>query len=481
MVRLWRRDTLDPEYVDDHRRKLHLAIIQDSVSHNEMPPDAYFTGGLRKMLILPDASLNSTKRWYSLIVLTLVYALNQADRFIMSTLTEPIKHDLNLSDAGIGFLSGVSLAIFYGIAGLWIAVLADRSNRRNIVVASLAIWSALTALSGVASNFTQLVLVRTGVGIGEAGGTAPSHSMVADLFPARSRPRALAIYGIGVSLGVAMASFGGRLSESIGWRHVFFILGVPGILLAVLIWFTVPEPRRGRLDSIKHSNKASLLDTLRYSFAQPFLRHQLWASFVYCLASWGFIWWLPAFLQRSHGMSTGEAGTFLGVLNGIGGTAGLIASVWLMRVLEKRDPAWVARVAAILVTTAMIPAVIALCVSSTLVTEICLWITIPIIYSLYGPTFALLQNATPVMMRTQISAISLLIINIANLVVAPLGVGWTSDLLATAYGTESLRIAMIPFTAVGFWGAYHYWISAKTLGAAMINAGTCDIAEPIAI
>jgi predicted MFS family arabinose efflux permease len=393
---------------------------------------------------------------------------------MMSSLLEPIKHDLQLSDASVGFLSGVALAIFYVAAGLPIAALADRSNRRNIVVASLAIWSGLTAICGFTQTYSQLLLMRIGVGIGEAGGTAPSHAILSDLFPARLRPRVLAIFGIGVSIGVGFASWGGWLSERIGWRPVFFVFGIPGILLALLIGATVSEPSRGALDHAKKGVSAGLGDTLRYIVREPSLRHQMWAAFAFCLASWGLIWWLPAYLVRSHGMTVGDAGALLGWMHGLGGTAGLVGSVWLMRWFEGRDLRWPARAAAIMLAAATVPALVAVSTHDTSLAKGMLWIFISVIYGLYGPMFSLLQNTSPAAMRSQVAAIGLLVINIANLVIAPIAVGWASDLLTPHYGSESLRVALIVLSLFGFWGAFHYWACARELAGAMQRAGTQD-------
>jgi predicted MFS family arabinose efflux permease len=411
------------------------------------------------------------RRWYVLGIMTLVYALNQADRFMMSSLLEPIKRDLNLSDTGVGFLSGVALALFYVAAGLPIAALADRSNRRNIVTASLAIWSGMTALCGLTRTYVQLLLVRIGVGIGEAGGTAPSHALLSDLFPARQRPQVFAIFGAGASLGVAAASWGSWLSERIGWRPVFFVFGIPGIFLALLIRMTVAEPSRGAADPACESVKAGLFDTLRYIGRESCLRHQMWASFSFCLASWGLLWWLPAYLVRSHGMTVGQAGALLGWMHGIGGTGGLIASVVLMRWLESRS-LQPARAAAVLVFLATVPALIAVITHDTALTTAMLWVFITIAYGLFGPTFSLLHNTSPPAMRSQMSAICLLVINVANLVIAPLGVGWVSDSLAPEYGNESLRVALIGLSLFGFVGAYHFWACARDLRGAMQRAGT---------
>jgi predicted MFS family arabinose efflux permease len=404
--------------------------------------------------------------------MTLVYALNQADRFMMSSLLEPIKRDLQLSDTGVGFLSGVALAIFYVLAGLPIAALADRSNRRNIVVASLAIWSGMTALCGLTRTYTELLLVRIGVGVGEAGGTAPSHALLSDLFPARQRPRMFAIFGVGASIGLAIASWGSWLSERIGWRPVFFVFGIPGVFLAFIIRITVSEPTRGAADSDGGTSRAGLFDTLHYIAAEPCLRHQMWASFSFCLASWGVLWWLPAYLVRSHGMTVGQAGALLGWMHGIGGTIGLVASVVLMRWAEYRDLRWPARTAAALVFVATALSLLALSTRDTSLTVIVLWVFITVVYGLFGPTFSLLHNTSPPAMRSQMSAICLLVINVANLVIAPLAVGRASDMLAPHYGGESLRIALIALSLFGFLGAYDFWACARDLEGSMQRAGT---------
>jgi MFS family permease len=176
----------------------------------------------------PAASIGVARRWYVLVNLTLVYALSIADRFVMSTLIEPIKAALHLSDSRIAFLTGTSLALFYVTAGIPLAALADRTNRRTMVAIALGAWSFMTACSGIAQNFTQLMLARIGVGIGEAGGTPPSTSLVSDYFPWRQRAFALTVYGIGASLGSMLGSSAGYVSDAWGWRMAFFVLGVPG-------------------------------------------------------------------------------------------------------------------------------------------------------------------------------------------------------------------------------------------------------------
>ena len=234
--------------------------------------------------------LSAPRRWYVLLVLTLVYALSIADRYVMSTLIEPIKADLKVSDSAIGFLTGVSLALFYVTAGLPLASLADRANRRTMIALALGAWSAMTALCGVAQNFWQLLLARIGVGVGEAGGTPPSTSLLSDYFPWRRRAFALSVYSIGASLGSMLGSSAGYASDAWGWRTAFLLLGIPGLAFAILIRFTVREPQRGQLDEGPAPLKAGLLATLRFTTRQPALLHTLIGASVYTLWAWGLMW-----------------------------------------------------------------------------------------------------------------------------------------------------------------------------------------------
>ena len=189
-----------------------------------------------------------SRRWYVLALLALIYALNIADRFVMSTLIEPIKAELHLSDSAVAFLTGVALAVFYVSAGLPLATLADRVNRRNLVALALSAWSIMTSVCGLAQSYGQLLLCRLGVGIGEAGGTAPSHSLICDYFQWRDRAFALSLFSLGASMGSMLGSAAGYISDAWGWRSAFFALGLPGMACALILRITVAEPRRGRLD-----------------------------------------------------------------------------------------------------------------------------------------------------------------------------------------------------------------------------------------
>jgi len=194
----------------------------------------------------PRPTYSGGYRKYVLLALTGVYIFNFIDRQILVILQESIKAELDLSDTQLGLLTGFAFAIFYVTLGLPVARLADRSNRRNIITIALTIWSAMTAISGLASNFVQLLLARIGVGIGEAGGSPPAHSMISDYYPKNKRATALAIYSTGIYIGILLGYLlGGWLDEYFGWRRALMVLGVPGVIYAVIFYFTVQEPPRG--------------------------------------------------------------------------------------------------------------------------------------------------------------------------------------------------------------------------------------------
>ena len=403
------------------------------------------------------------RRWYVLLVLTLVYALSIADRFVMSTLIEPIKGDLGLSDSSIGFLTGSSLAFFYVTAGLPLATLADRTNRRTMIALALGAWSVMTTLCGFARNYWQLLLTRIGVGVGEAGGTPPSASLLSDYFAPRRRALALSVFSVGASLGSMLGSSAGYASDAWGWRAAFYVLGVPGVAVALLVAFTIREPERGRLDDAPVIARTSLKDTLRFTRAQPALLHTWMGATVYTLWSWGLMWWTPSFLVRSHHMVLGDAGGALALMHGIGGTAVLLITMLLMGPLGKRDPRLVPLFVAACIAIGTVPSIVAYSVASTRTALLMLWLFVPLSYAPFGPTFALLQNLVPASMRAQAVAVMLFCSNIANLVIAPQAVGFASDWLHPVYGAESLRHVLIPMAFTGFWAAWHYWRCAKYL------------------
>jgi MFS family permease len=406
-------------------------------------------------------------RWYVLAVLTVVYALNIADRFSISTLIEPIRKEFHLSDGRVAFLTGGALGLFYVTVGIPVALLADRANRRNILALSLAIWSGVTALCGLTRSYAQLMLARFGVGIGEAGGTPPSTSILADKFPPARRPLALTIFALGASLGAWLgSSVAGQAAERGGWRLAFLVLGIPGIVIALLVWLTVREPRRGQLDAaVAVAVTASPMDTLRFVAKQRSAVHLLIGGSVATFWSWGLMWWTPAFLQRSHHLTVGQAGQMLGHMHLIAGTAGTVLAGLLMAARSAADPRYVARLLACVTALTTIPSIFLYWVVPEKAAVVLLWIFVPAVYFYIGPILGLLQNVVPANMRATTCAILLFTANIANLLLAPQIIGWLSDWFSASFGTgaESLRWALLLLAPTGFWAAWHLWASAATI------------------
>ncbi len=417
--------------------------------------------------VSPLSSALSRDRWYVLGVLTVVYALNIADRFSISTLLEPIRHELDLSDGGVAFLTGVALALFYVTVGIPVAALADRANRRNILAVALAVWSAMTAACGLAQNYWQLLLGRFGVGIGEAGGTPPSSSILADKFPPARRPMALTIFALGACLGAWLgSSVAGEVAERHGWRAAFLVLGIPGLFIALLVWLTVREPRRGQLDA--HSAPlppTTVRATLSFIKAQRSALHLLLGISVATLWSWGLMWWTPTFLQRSHHMTVGEAGQLLGPMHLIAGTAGTLLAAWLVGRRAAADPRYISRLLGVFTALSTIPSIALYWVPSESAATVLLWIFVPAVYFYIGPVLGLMQNVMPSNMRATSCAIALFTANVANLIIAPQFIGWLSDWFAASFGAgnESLRWALLLLAPTGFWAAWHLWTSGATI------------------
>jgi MFS family permease len=225
-------------------------------------------------------------RWHVLGAMTAVYAFSIADRYVVSTLIEPIKADLQLSDTGVATLTGVSLAIFYVFCGLPLARVADRTNRRDMIAVALAAWSVMTVACGLAQSFWQFMLARIGVGVGEAGGTPPAQSLLSDYFPWRARAFAMSVFSIGASLGSMLGSMAGYVSDLWGWRVAFLALGIPGALWAIVVKFSIDEPQRGALD-VRGDSPATLRETFRFVMGQSALLHAIAAASVWTLWSWG--------------------------------------------------------------------------------------------------------------------------------------------------------------------------------------------------
>lgn len=395
------------------------------------------------------APRRSAYRYYVVAVLVLIYAVNFLDRQIMAILVAPIGKDLSLSDTQLGMLSGVAFALFYATLGLPIARLADRYNRVRIIAISCAIWSGFTICCGMAGNFFQLAAARVGVGIGEAGGSPPSYSIIADYFPPQERGYAMSLYSLGIPLGITLGTaFGAVVANAYGWRVAFFAAGAPGLVLAVLLLTTVREPLRGGLDTVNEASKdSSLLKSLRAFFSDPVLRSTALSAGLSAFCGYGATAWAPAYLIRTMGMTLPEVALWYSLVNGIAMATGIFLSGWVADRWARTNPGAYALMPG-LGLLATIPFFIGFLLAPSWPLALALFVVPGLTFSMYlAPALSVIQNAVHPSERSTSGAILLLMINLIGLSGGPFLVGWVSDHLAPSFGTGSLRFglaALIP-------------------------------------
>lgn len=381
---------------------------------------------------------------YVLLILTGVYTFNFIDRQILVILQESIKGELGLSDTQLGMLTGLTFALFYVTLGIPIARLADKGNRRNIVAASLAIWSLMTALSGFAANFIQLLLARVGVGVGEAGGSPPAHSMISDYFPPEQRATALSIYSIGIYIGILIGYLaGGWIDQFFGWRMALLTLGIPGVLYALILLFTVKEPPKGHSDLEKTNDlpENSFWEVIALLFTKRTFVFVALACGIHTFANYGVGNFFAPFLARVHEMPVGQIGTWLGLTTGFGGMIGTFLGGYLGDKLAHRDMRWYLWLPVIAEFVNFAPSVGAFFLSNTSLVLFFYFLTALLTAVYLGPSIAVTHNLVDAKKRALASAILFFVLNLIGLGFGPLIIGYISDLLAPQYGVESLRYA----------------------------------------
>jgi MFS family permease len=414
--------------------------------------------------VAAQASAAGPSRWryYVLALLTIIYALNFLDRTIFNVLIEPIKKEFFLSDTTMGLLAGFGFVLFYSLLGIPIARVADRINRRNIVAAAFAFWSAATALCGMASSVTTLALARIGVGIGESAGTPASQSLIADLFDKNDRPRALGIYAIGTYLGVFMGYFlGGYINQYYGWRMAFFVAGLPGLALAAVLWLTVSEPRRGAM--AETFSPEPLGPTLGFLASQRTFVVVLIGFCLTTYTNYATAAWIPPFLARVHHLNSAEIGTYAGTFKGLFGMAGTLVGGLVVAQISRRDDRW--KLWAPAITSGLAGPVFAVCMLTpdfgTMVAALAA--TSFLVGFHLGPIFAIAQTVARPSMRALASAIILLTATCFGQGVGPLAVGMINDALKNDYGADAVRYSLLSAAATTTLGALLFVWAAATI------------------
>lgn len=405
---------------------------------------------------LPDGR---SRRWL-LGVLVAVNTFNYVDRNVVSVLLEQIKHDFGATDEQMGLLTGAVFMVVHSVMGIPFARWADRGSRRNVVAIGLTVWSAMTALSGFARSFLMLVFLRMGVGIGEASGAPAAHSMISDAFPPSQRARALSIFGLGVYLGIMFGYLAaGWIGQALGWRTTLIVLGTPGLLLALVVRFTVTEPPRSPGIAQHPFGEVVGFMLRQRAFVCLLLAASFHAGSAYSVAIWS-----PTLLIRVHDFSLGAVGTTLGLITGlVGGIGGLLGGIWADR-LSVNDRRWYARLTALAAFGAVPFAVCFALAGSPLLALVSF---APLIFATgvyQGPLFAMHQFLARPRMRAMAVAIHLFTVSILGGGIGPWLVGRLSDGWRPEYGDDALRYAFLVVVCVGAVGAgVFYLLAAITL------------------
>jgi predicted MFS family arabinose efflux permease len=375
-----------------------------------------------------------------LAMLLLVYTINFLDRQILGMLVQPIKAELHLTDSQLGALGGIAFAVLYALLGVPLAVVADRTSRSWVIALSLAVWSLFTALCGIATGFGTLFVFRIGVGVGEAGGVAPSYALIADYFPPQQRSRALAIYSLGVPVGLAAgAMLGGYLAQAVSWRSAFLTVGLAGIIIMPLFkWMVRDLPRTGSTVA-----RAAIRPVFAILARKPSFWLMAFAASFSSLVGYGLAFWVPSVLVRSYGFSLVAASRYLGSLLLIGGCAGLFAGGWLADRLGGRDRGVYARLPAFAWLIAVPLFAAAFLSPSPMVAWLFFVLPNGLNIVWLGPVTTAVQNLVPVSMRATASASFLVINNLIGLGLGPLALGMMSDAMTHRFGQEALRYSAL--------------------------------------
>jgi len=405
-------------------------------------------------------------RAWLLIILLIILAFNYVDRLALGLVLQNIKTDLHLSDTQLGLLTGFAFAVFYSVMGIPIARWADRGNRVTIIALTTALWSAMVALSGSAASFTQLLLIRVGVAIGEAGHVPPAHSLIATNFARAQRPSAVATYMLGGSFSVLIGYFGaGWLNELYGWRMTFVLLGLPGLALAAVAKLVLREPRLSAASTthIAPAAQPSMAEVCVTLWRIPTFRHLLFAFSMIFFFGFGLSQWLPAFFMRSHAMQTGELGTWFALIFGMSGLCGTYIGGRLATRYAANDERLQLKVLAVLFGSLVFIRPITFLVPDHYLAFIAMIPTTLVIYVGDGPLFAVIQTLVPERMRAVSIALIYLFANLIGMGLGPLTVGALSDFLRPWAGEESLRYALIAICPGYVWVTWYLWRASQTV------------------
>ena len=412
---------------------------------------------------------------WALGLLFLVYTSNFVDRTILSVLQQPIKEELKLTDAQLGLLGGFAFALLYSTLGIPIARLAERRSRKTIITASVLVWSAMTACCGLAQSYGTLFLFRVGVGVGEAGASPPAHSLIADYFPPKRRATALSIYSLGIPIGVLVGSvLGGLIAQRYGWRPAFAVVGLPGLVLALLTQLTLKEPPRGHSEGGEAVGAAtpSFMAVVKQLAGRPSFLHVAAGASLTSFASYGIGAFAAPYFIRTFHLSLTQAGLVLGLISGVAAAVGTLGGGLVTDRAARRDVRWYVWTPAIGLVIAT-PLYIAGYLAPNWPLAVAILIFPPVFqYSYLGPSFGVMHNMVPPRMRATATALLFLAINFIGLGFGPTLVGLASDLFAAHQFAGSPQIGGFAFLCPG---------GKAALGASPALSGACRSASAFGV
>ncbi len=439
---------------------------------------------------------------WAMTLLLLVYTSNFVDRTVLSVLQQPIKEELHLSDGQLGVLGGFAFALFYSVLGVPIARLAERRSRKSIIAISVLVWSGMTALCGLSGGFWSLFLCRVGVGVGEAGASPPAHSMIADYYPPERRTTALSVYSLGIPLGSLLgAVLGGIVAQRHGWRAAFYVVGLPGVVLAALAQLTLREPVRGASEPLAVEPGAappSLREVLARLLARPGFVHMAAGASLASFAGYGINAFAAPYFIRTFGLGLAQTGLIFGLVAGFGAAVGVLAGGLITDRAGRGDRRWYAWAPAIGVAMGAPLYATAFQLPSWPAAVATLFVTGAFVFTYLGPSFGVMHNMVAPRMRATATALLFLVINLVGLGLGPTVTGLMSDAyaahlfhapgaLAGGFGAlcpggrapagaaaalgaacrhasaGGVRWALVSTSAVYLWAALHYLLAARTL------------------
>ena len=398
-----------------------------------------------------------------LLLLLFAYVFNFIDRNIIGVLAVPIREEFGLSDTALSTL-GVAFGVFYAAIAIPIAWAADRKSRVSIIAAAVALWSLFTAACGVVQNYTQLVVARMGVAVGEAGGIAPSYSLISDYFPREKRSRALAFYSLGIPIGSALGVFfGGWLAAHLTWRSAFIIIGLAGLPAALLIKLLVPEPERGRFDAVPVQSELPFGAVAKELFSIPSFWLLSFGAASGSILGYGLIFWLPSFFNRSFGLAVEDVGWFYGSIVLVGGALGTWLGGWVGDRIGPRRPGGYALIPAVCFVITAPTFALGLFAPNLWIAWLLFTIGQMLALAWLGPVITAVQHIVLPSMRATASASFLFINNLIGIAFGIYFLGWMSDTLKAAHGADSLKFSILYGLAFYLLAAVFYLFAATRL------------------